>query len=61
MKRIFTSKQKRKQAEIKIIKDMQSILSSIEDKQNDDVVVDKEKVMSVLTKFLHLKKTTKIH
>ena len=63
MKRFFTSKQQRKQAEDAIIRDMRAILNRREDaeKQNLAEPVDKNHVMSVLTKFVKLKKTTKFH
>lgn len=62
MKRFFTSKQQRKQAEDAIIRDMREILSKREDeKAKSSETVDKEHVMSVLTKFVKLKKSTKFH
>lgn len=62
MKRVFSSKQKRKQAEDDIIRNMARVKKNLKDyRQAETVDVDKTKVMSVLTNFLKLKKDTKIH
>lgn len=62
MKKVFTSKQQRKQAEDSIMRDMRKILSSLEEhKKARETKVDKEQVMTVLTKFVQLKKNGKIH
>lgn len=62
MKRVFSSKQKRKQAEDTIIREMVHIQKKLEDHRiKQETKVDKEKIMSVLTKFLKLKSETKIH
>ena len=57
MKRVFTSKQKRKQAEDNIIRHMNAILKRLEIHRSDKT--DKEKVMDVLTRFLKIKNKTK--
>ena len=61
MKRVFTSKQARKQAEDDIISNMRVIQKRLDDhRARDEEDVDKVQVMSVLTKFLALKKISKI-
>ena len=61
MKRGFTSKQERKQAEDAIIRDMNKILRSL--KQNSQQNADnikKERVMTVLTRYLKLKNDVRL-
>ncbi len=61
MKRVFSSKQKRKQAEDAIIRDIAKIQKTLEaHRENKDEDVDKKQVMSVLTRFIQLKKNTKL-
>ena len=56
MRRIFTSKKQRKQAEDAIIKDMRLILSNLESyKQQSHEKIDKTQVLSILTQFVKLK------
>jgi hypothetical protein len=62
MRRVFTSKQQRKQAEDAIISNMRNILERREnEKTNTADPIDKEHVMSILTKFVKLKKLSKFH
>lgn len=62
MRKVFTSKQQRKQAEDSIMRDMRKILSELDHhKQIKETQVNKEQVMAVLTKFLQLKKQGKMH
>jgi ABC-type transporter MlaC component len=61
MKRVFTSKQERKQAEDSILGNMQSILSRLKKHKQTktEEKVDKQQVLSVLTQYLKIKKITK--
>jgi len=62
MKRISTPKEKRKQAEESILRNMRDIKGKLEKhRQASEEPVDKERVMNVLTQFLKLKKTTEMH
>ena len=61
MKQGSNPKQKRKQAEDTIIKNMRIIQSRLEKDTIAVETVEKERVMTVLTRFLHLKKSTKMH
>jgi len=57
MKKRFSSKKDRKQVEEQIIKDMTQIKDNLKEARvKQDNKTDKERVMSVLTKFLKLKK-----
>ena len=62
MKRFFSSKDKRKQAEDQIIRDLIKINDNLE-KERNKLKAEKHKthVMSVLTRFLKIKSDTKIH
>ena len=60
MKRSFTSKQERKQAEETIIRDMRLIKERLKDyKKETNEPVNKGHVMSVLKQFVQLKKLDK--
>ena len=62
MKRTFTSKQERKQAEDKIIRDIRMIQEKLhQNRAKQELEVDKEQVMSVLTRYVELKKATKFN
>jgi len=62
MKDVFDSKEKRRKAEQQIIKDMGKIKDGLDkNKIQQDNQSKKQRVMSVLTQFLKLKKDTKIH
>ena len=54
-------KETRKQAEEKILKDMRGILDNLaEHKATQSEPVDRKKVMSVITRFMELKRSIKI-
>jgi hypothetical protein len=58
----FTSKQARKQAEDSIIRDIRLINKKLEiAREKKELEVDREQVMSVLTRFVELKKASKLH
>jgi hypothetical protein len=58
----FTSKQARKQAEDSIIRDIRLINKKLEiAREKKELEVDREQVMSVLTRFVELKKASKFH
>jgi len=62
MKRVFSSKDKRKQAEASIMRDMRKINKKLADyRAEDSEPVCREKTMLTLTEFLRLKKQSKIH
>jgi hypothetical protein len=62
MKKSFSSKKDRKQAEEQIIKDIAKIKDGLNKNQlKQDNQSKKQGVMDVLTQFLKLKKDTKIH
>ena len=62
MRKIFTSKVQRKQAEAAIIRDMRQILSDLNNHKNKEKEkIDKEKILSILTKFVKLKSSSKIN
>ena len=61
MKRVFTSKQQRKQAEDTIIRNMRQILFDLKQyKKKTNDPIDKKQVMSVLTRFIELKKSSRL-
>ena len=61
MRKVFTSKQQRKQAEDKIIREMRQILSDLDEhRRNEKDKTDKQHVMAVLTQFVRLKKSSRI-
>ena len=62
MKRVFSSKDKRKQAEASIMRDMRIIHEKLESHRNaGSEPVSREKTMETLTEFLRLKRQSKIH
>lgn len=62
MKKSFSSKKDRKQAEEQIIKDIAQIKGNLkQDRLKQDNKTDKQRIMSILTGFLKLKKDTKMH
>lgn len=62
MRKIFTSKIQRKQAEAAIIRDMRQILSDLNNHKNKEKEkIDKEQILSILTKFVKLKSSSKIN
>jgi len=62
MKRGFSSKEKRKQAEDNIIRNLRVIRKRLDDyRQKDEEPVSREKTMQTLTEFLRLKRQSKIH
>jgi hypothetical protein len=62
MKRVFSSKDKRKQAEASIMRDMRKITQKLEEhRRQQSEPVCREKTMRTLTEFLRLKKQSKIH
>ena len=62
MKRVFSSKDKRKQAEASIMRDIQMINQKLETYRKDAVEpVSREKTMQTLTEFLRLKRQSKMH
>ena len=62
MKRVFSSKDKRKQAEASIIKDIRLINEKLEHyRKSGQEPVSREKTMQTLTEFLRLKRQSKLH
>jgi hypothetical protein len=62
MKRVFSSKDKRKQAEEQIMRDMRKINKNLaEYRKNGMEPVSREKTMQTLTEFLQLKRQSKMH
>jgi hypothetical protein len=62
MKRAFSSKEKRKQAEDDIIRNLRLIRKRLEDyRKKGSEPVNREKIMQTLTEFLRIKRQSKIH
>ena len=62
MKRAFSSKEKRKQAEDDIIRNLRIIRKRLDNyRQKGSEPVSREKTMQTLTEFLRLKRQSKIH
>lgn len=62
MKRVFSSKDKRKQAEASIMRDIRKINQKLDDhRKSQSEPVSKEKTMQTLTEFLRIKRQSKIH
>jgi hypothetical protein len=62
MTRKDTPKSQRKQAEESILRDMRDIQKGLDKhRAQDHEDIDKDNVMNILTQFLSIKKTTKIH
>lgn len=62
MKHVPSEKDKRKAAELSILRNIRTIKKQLNDhRARTDEPVDKKQVMNVLTRFMDLKRPTKLH